>query len=114
MDCFAHVHPQVRAGALSHAGALTGVGQVLAGCTAGEDVHAGHLLPVDLCHIPMVRDVRPVMGQHLRGGVLPLAEPGGFRIQHTAHGEVETTHAREHGTDGESHDASPRSNRWPS
>jgi hypothetical protein len=63
VDGFAHLHPQVRAGALGHAGAATGVGEVLAGGAAGDDVRGFDGRPVDPGHISQVGDVRVVVGE---------------------------------------------------
>ncbi|GAA4175957.1 hypothetical protein GCM10022287_22350 [Gryllotalpicola koreensis] len=80
-DGFSHLHPEVRAGALGHALAAPSRTEVLAGCSASDDVDRFHKRPVDLRQVTEVRNTGPVRIKHLRRCFLELAEPPRFGIK---------------------------------
>jgi hypothetical protein len=75
-DGFAHGDPEVGAGAFGHAGAASGVGEVLAGGAAGEDVDGLDLGPVDGGDVADVGDAGETVLEDLEGALVDLAVPG--------------------------------------
>ena len=101
IDGLAHLHPQVGAGALGHASAFARVAQVLTGGTAGDDVDRLHGGPVDLGHVTVVGDVRPMVGEHLGRGLVELDEPCRTHVEDGREGELDTAISGEEAASGE-------------
>ena len=73
----------------------------LAGEAAGDDVDRLHGGPVDLGHVAVVGDVRPVVGEHLGRGLVELDEPRGVHVEDGREGEFDPAVSGEEAASGE-------------
>ena len=95
VDGVGHVGPEAGAGAVSHSGAATRDGHVLAGEAAGEDVDRLDGGPINGGNILEVRDIGPVTGEDLGWGGVELAEPCVFGVVDGLDSEVKSSIAGE-------------------